>query len=338
MVKPLFSPQAALICIVVGVAITVAIPVYQGCGPPDDDKLIDVVDGVIHVKHTLDKEDTPGVASGRLASTAYTLAFKYPDALRIEYTIYWPTLGPNQSTGVISVNTLEMILIRQTSSTSQYKQDRAKDYKVAVYEACTPLALKCTAAQIHEIIKYRRSAAYNHGISGISNVERPLLDTFEEHAGIIAEMDRVWAEGADDPVDPNAKIIEAKNPAPVEAPTECPWDLQTEELKEADKQIIDLRDGEIEVELLVVGDNILRLDHAIGPSGIQVHGANCPQRAAYTKAVSNIIAAEIIAQGLERLAIAIDPEDPPIPFGPGIVPVPSGSTELPGISSEESDE
>lgn len=271
----------------------ILISTVPGCWtPPDDDQLIEVVDGIIKVKHTLSKEDTPGTAAGHLASTAYTLAFKYPDALRMEYTIYWPSIGYDQPTGVVSVNTPEITLLRQTDSASTYKQDRVKDYKVAIYEACTPLALKCTADQIHEIIKYRRSAAYHDGISGISNVESPqILTSMEE---LVATNSLAKA------------AIAAMDDSELAQPPGCPSQA-------ADND-----------ENLIVGSNIVRLDNIIGQQGIRGHGANCPQRAAYIQAVSNIIAAEIISQAIERLAISLDPniEPEPTPFDPDIGPLP----------------
>ena len=419
------DPSCALVAIPLGLTITLfGFLIIPGCwAPPDDDQLIDVVDGIIKVKHTLSKEDTPGTAAGHLASTAYTLAFKYPDALRIEYTIYWPSLGYDQSTGTVSVNTPEIILLRQIDSASTYKQDRVKDYKVAIYEACTPLALKCTADQIHEIIKYRRSAAYHDGISGISNVEIPqirqkqtvtnaemlegskivdeLAEAYPNLAGAISDVG-ISADGAtrmlskmnkallDNNIamyekklkDANFRLAELQQSSIRATPEEVDSQLQKirklnpgaryafaakerqyeeikrdtaalpearEEIRRLEEAIANLQDVKNQsaqnpdglvgkVDLKKNADLILRLRELkisalVGPemsdgypivSGLGNMPFRLYQRAAYTQAVSNIIAAEIISQAIDRLSMSFDPsiEPEPTPFGPDMWPPP----------------
>jgi len=148
--------------------------IYIGCVPPADDDIIDIDEnGQITIDQIISDEMTPGTAGGEVASTVYTLANKYTDAVDIRLDVSWSRIGPDKETGFITVTPDAFSEAREYTSLARYKEKYHKDYKVAVYDSCTPLALECSLETMRNILKHKRSGEWSEEIRGTPTIQAP---------------------------------------------------------------------------------------------------------------------------------------------------------------------
>jgi len=161
------------------ILLTLTLLVLTGC-PADTSDHLKIEDGTLTGRFHTKDSDTFSSASEFLVNYIYTNVSKYPDAENIHLDIH----HDGDKVGSLTVTSDEVDYIRQTESRQAYKDERLIDYKVALYEGHTPLALTLKQPTLQEIILRSRSADRVEGILGISlrkfDRENELFDQIEQ--------------------------------------------------------------------------------------------------------------------------------------------------------------
>ena len=138
-----------------------------GCQQPTPPP--NIVDGVLTIQHRLAADDQVRAVGMNIAEEVAQGAT--PEVKEVHIQLMWPAgFNSYKHCGNVLVGAEETNKLA-SYDTSKYRWDYQNDYAVAVYDACTPIALATSQTDTQALIKYRRSPQYKKGILGESMPE-----------------------------------------------------------------------------------------------------------------------------------------------------------------------
>jgi len=152
------------------IATALVLLMLTGCGN-NNDELPDYV---------IASTDTPRTAGLNLAEYTHKLILTTETDEPITIPINQSaSLGRTTLVGNVTISSEEIKAARAYTTTDKYRWDYQNDYAVAIYNACTDLALRTNEQETKAIIKYERSKQYKQGISGVPIMEAPEMTKIE---------------------------------------------------------------------------------------------------------------------------------------------------------------